>query len=260
MKYAELAKVYEVGPIAVSDDRAQDFTYKVEVLRDVGAESYRLFLWSKDRYFVRRRLKNSDVPDNRMQDNPYTVEVRREVEGTDEYHFFNWDKDKFVRQLRENPDHWEEKLIEAKDNSVLWEEMKGSTVEEVLNLLTEELVAGFSSLGGDMRNLSCRELVKTVDLEPITSEETNAYYHFRIEIMWDEKPEKSYQARVYRRESYSLQPTFTIDGELAYDVADCWLWVEDEQNLLGKIEGNTVEELVEQAVRARDELEARLRA
>jgi hypothetical protein len=172
---------------------------------------------------------------------------------------FNWDKDKFVKQLRENPEHWEEKLIEAKDNSVLWEEMRGSTVEEVLNQLSETLVADFPSLGDDMRNLRYRELVKTVDLRPISSEETNAYYHFRIEIMRDESSEKSYQARVYRRESYSLQPTFAIAGELAYDVADCGLWIEDEQNLLGKIDGVTVEEVIEQAVRARDEFEARLR-
>ena len=261
MKYAGLARVYEVDPIAVSEDRAQDFSYKVEVLRDVGAaESYRLFLWSKDRYFVRSRLKNSHVPENRTQDNPYTVEVRRDLEGTEEYHLFNWDKDKFVKQLRENPDDWEEKLIEAKDNSVLWEEMRGSTVEEVLNLLNEELVAAFSSLGGNMRNLHYREVVKTVDLEPISSEETNAYYHFRIEIIRDDESETNYKARVYRHESYSLQPTFTIDGELAYDVADCRLWVEDEQNLLGKIGGSTVEEVVEQAVRVRDDLEARLRA
>ncbi len=90
MKYSEIAKVYEVGPIAVSDDREQDYTYKVEVLRDVGeVEAYRLFLWSKDKYFVRRRLKNSD--NNRKWDNPYQVEVRRDLEGIEEYHLFNWD-------------------------------------------------------------------------------------------------------------------------------------------------------------------------
>src|SRR6266851_1114874 len=112
MKYAELAKVYEVGPIAVSEDREQDYTYKVEVLRDVGAaESYRLFLWRKDRYFVKRRPKNSDtVSASDKWDNPYTIEVRRDVEGIEEYTLFNWDKDKFVKQLRENPDDWHEKL------------------------------------------------------------------------------------------------------------------------------------------------------
>jgi hypothetical protein len=259
MTYSEIVKVYEAGPIPVSDDRAQDFTYKVEVIRDVGvAEAYRLFLWSKDRYFVRRHLKNSDMPDNRQWENPYKVEVRRDVEGAEEY-LFSWDRDKFIKEIREHPDDWQETLIEAKDNSVIWEEMKGSTVEEVLNLLTRELVAEFSSLGGDMRNLNYKELVKTIDLEPIIVEETNQDYHFRIEIMRDERSEKRFPARVYRRESYSLQPTFKIDGELAYDVANCWLWVEDEQNLLGKIEGSSVEEVVEQSVKARDELEARLR-
>jgi hypothetical protein len=260
MKYAELAKVYEVGPIAVSEDRAQDCSYKVEVLRDVGdTEAYRLFLWSKDRYFVRRRSKNSDVPDNRTQDNPYQVEVRRDAEEAEEYLSFNWNKDNFVKQLKENRDDWEEKLIEAKDNSVLWEEMRGSTVDEVPSQLTETLATVFPALGGKMSNMHYKELVRIVDLEPISTEETNQYYHFRIEIMRDESSEKGYQARVYRRESYSLQPTFAVDGELAYDIADCWLWIEDEQNLLGKIEGDTVEEVIEQAVSARDEFEARLR-
>lgn len=261
MNYGEIAKVYEVGPIPVSDEREQDCSYKVEVLRDVGdTEAYRLFLWSKDRYFVRRRLKNSDVPDNRTQDNPYQVEVRRDAEETEEYLSFSWNRDKFVKQLKENPDDWEEKLIEAKDYSVLWEEMRGSTVDEVVSQLTETLVTVFPALGGKMSNVHYKELVRTVDLEPISIEETNQYYHFRIEIMRDEQSEKPYKARVYRRECYSLQPTFAIEGELAYDVADCWLWIEDEQNLLGKIEGSTVEEVVEQAVKARDELEARLRA
>ncbi len=261
MGYSEVVKVYEIGPIAVSDDREQDLTYKVEVLRDVGdGEAYRLFLWSKDRYFVNRRPKPLHAGvENQKWDNPYSVEVRRDVEGTEEYHLFNWDKDKFVQQLRENPNHWEEKLIEAKDNSVFWEEMSGPTVESVLTRLTEALIADFSSLGGDMKSVRCRELVKTVDLEPISIENTNEYYRFRIEIMRDQSPKQGYQGSVYRYTSYSLQPTFAPDGELAYDVAGCWLWIEDEQSLLGHIEGGTAEEVVEQAVKARDELEVRLR-
>ena len=69
-----------------------------------------------------------------------------------------------------------------------------------------------------------------------------------------------YIARVYRRENYSLQPTFSLEGELAYDVANCSLWVEDEKNMFGTIEGSTVDDVIEQAIKARDELEARLRA
>lgn len=259
--YTEVVGVYELGPIAVSDDREQDLRYKVEVLRDVGvAEAYRLFVRSRDRYFVKRAPLSTHEGDNRRWDNPYQVKVRRDVKGTEEHHLFSWHRDKFINELRANPDDWQETLIEAKDNSVMWEEMKGSTIEEVLNQLTQELVAEFSSLGGDMRNLHYKELVKTIDLEPIIVEETNQDYHFRIEVMRDERSEKRFPARVYRRESYSLQPTFKIDGELAYDLANCWLWVEDDQNLLGKIEGSSVEEVVEQAVRARDELEARLRS
>ncbi len=260
MKYAEIAKVYEVGPIAVSEDREQDFTYKLEVLRDVGAaDPYRLFLWSKDRYFLQRCAENADTEaENRKWDNPYRVEVRRDVESTEEYHLFSWDKDKFVKQLREKPEDWAEKLIQAKDNSVFWEEVRGSTAEDVLNQLTDILLADFPSLGGDMRNLQYREIVKTIDLKPISVEETNQYYNFRIEILRAEAADTSFHALVYRREVYSLQPTFVIEGELAYDLADCWLWVEDEQNLLGKIEGSTVEEVVQRAVAARDELEERL--
>jgi hypothetical protein len=261
MTYSEIVKAYEVGPIPVSDNREQDCSYKVEVLRDIGvAESHRLFIWSKDRYFVRRRFKNSAVPDNRKWTNPYKVEVGRDVEGNEEYHLFGWDRDEFVKQLRENPDDWEKKLIQAKDNSVFWEEVRGSTVDDVLNQLTDILLADFPSLGGDMRNLQYRELVKTVDLKPISTEETLQFYNFRIEVFRPHGAETAFHARVYRRESYSMQPSFAIDGELAYDLADCWLWVEDEQNLLGKIEGDTVEEVVQRAVMARDELEARLRA
>jgi len=260
MRYAEIVKLYEVGPIAVSENREQDFTYKLEVLRDVGAaDPYRLFLWSKDRYFVRRHKENADTEaENWKWDNPYRVEVRRDVESTNEYHLFSWDKDKFVKQLRENPEDWGEKLIQAKDNSVLWEEVRGTTVEDVVNQFTEILLADFPSLGGDMRNLQYREILKTVDLKPISIEETNQYYNFRIEILRAEGTETTFHALVYKRESYNLQPTFAIDGELAYDLADCWLWVEDEQNLLGKIEGSTVEEVVQRAVTARDELEERL--
>jgi hypothetical protein len=261
LSYSEIAKILEVGPIAISDDRQEDFLYKVEVLREVGPpESYRLFLWRKDRYFVRRPLKNSEaVANNRQLNNPYHVEVRRDPGRASEIHLFDWDKQKFLKQLRENPEDWQEKLIEAKDNSLLWEEMIGPTVEAVLNQLTETLVADFPSLGGDVKSVRCRELVKTVDLEPISVEETNEYYRFRIEIMRAESPDKSYQASVYRFESYSLRPTFAPEAELASDVADCWLWVADEQELLGKIEAVTIEGVVEQALRARDDLAARLR-
>jgi hypothetical protein len=260
VSYTEVVKLFRVGPIAVSDDRAQDVTYKLEILRDVGAANpYRLFLWSKDRYFVRRRTEDADTAaENRKWENPYRVEVRRDVESTEEYHLFSWDKDKFVKQLRENPENWGEKLIQAKDNSLFWEEVRGASTEDVLSQLTNILLTNFPSLGGDMRNLPYREIVKTIDLKPISVEETDQYYKFRIEILRVEAGDTAFHALVYRRESYSLQPTFAIDGELAYDLADCWLWIEDEQNLLGKIEGDTVEEVIERAVAARDELEERL--
>jgi len=256
LSYSEVVRVYEVGPIAVSDDQEQDCTYRVEVLRDGPVdEGHRLFVRSKDKYFVNR--PETSPQNARRHDNPYKVEVGHDP-GSEEHHQFSWDKDKFVQLLKMNPDDWLEKLIEAKDNTVLWEEIKGPTVEDVLDQFTEQLLASFSSLEGNMRNLKCRELIKTVDLEPISIPETNQFYQFRIEILRDEGSDPKHVTRVYRLENYSLQPTFGTDGELAYDIADCWLWIEDEQNLLGTIKGSTVDEMVEQAVKARDKLEVRL--
>jgi hypothetical protein len=63
---------------------------------------------------------------------------------------------------------------------------------------------------------------------------------------------------VHRHGSYSLQLTFACNWELAYDLADCRLWIEEEQNLLGEIEGDSIEEVTERCVQSRNELERRL--
>ena len=249
MNYSEVDEVYEVGPISVSDDREQDYTYRVEVLREIGsAEYYRLFVTNKQRYFVRRDSERSGA---------YRVKVSRESDET-ERHEFIWDKDEFAKQLEESPNEWQKKLIEAKDNTLLWENLKGPTVADVLRQFKEELLASFPSLESDMSNLKYKEVVKTVDLEVINLAETNHYYQFRVEVVRDTTAGSPYIARVYRRENYSLQPTFSLEGELAYDVANCSLWVEDEENMLGTIEGSTVDDVIEQAIKARDQLEAQL--
>ena len=259
MNHSEVVQVYEVGPIIVSDDREQDYTYRVEVLRGGDGAEYSLLVFNKQRYFVRRSPENSDASPN-YADNAYQVKVRRDLEGIEEYHEFIWNKDKFVKQLKENPDDWQKKLIYAKDNTLLWEELRGSTGADVLHQFNNELVESFSSLEDEMTKLEYKEIVKTIDLKAINLSETNQYFQFRVEVVRDTSAHTPYVVRVYRRENYSLQPTFSIDGELAYDLADCWLWIEDEQNLLGTIQGSTVDEVIDKAVKARDELEARLRA
>ena len=81
--------------------------------------------------------------------------------------------------------------------------------------------------------LKMYEVTKIIELEPIDmSEAVGESYKFRIEILRECKQDGQYHARVYRRETYRLQPTFPmINGE---PENACWdheiLVVDDAQD------------------------------
>src|ERR1041384_252023 len=54
------------------------------------------------------------------------------------------------------------------------------------------------------------ELVRVFDLEPIDAGETAESFKFRIEILKDLSKKRWFYARVYRRETVRVQPTFPL--------------------------------------------------
>lgn len=62
-----------------------------------------------------------------------------------------------------------------------------------------------------MKPLKLYEVVKIVEVAPIDPvEDTGESYKFRIEILRAYQEFGPYSARVYRRETYRLQPTFPL--------------------------------------------------
>ena len=92
------------------------------------------------------------------------------------------------------------------------------------------------------------EVVKIFELEPIdVSEDMGESYKFRIEILRECKSDGQYHARVYRRETYRLQPTFPlIDGEPYNESWDHEILVVDDAQDWECCKGGSVDEVLAQ--------------
>lgn len=77
--------------------------------------------------------------------------------------------------------------------------------------------------------MKAHEIVGTYDLEPIDAGETSESFKFRIEVLRDLNKSRHFFARVYRRETFRVQPTFPIsEGASERELADHEILVSDD--------------------------------
>lgn len=88
------------------------------------------------------------------------------------------------------------------------------------------------------------ELVKTFDVESIELEDAEDL-NFRIEV-FNEMSSSIYFGKVYRMETFRLQPSFPqTDGALPTWMHDGLIYVADDMFDLDKLRGASVEEVVD---------------
>ena len=87
------------------------------------------------------------------------------------------------------------------------------------------------------------EVVKTIDVEPFEAGGGDLY-RFRLEVI-NELNTNIYNGKVYRLETYRLQPTFPqSDGELPNWKNDALVYILDEMINTDILRGHSVEEVV----------------
>jgi hypothetical protein len=87
-------------------------------------------------------------------------------------------------------------------------------------------------------SLVWREVVKIVDLDPITAGEEQ--YWFRIEVL--KTPPKLFTARVWRTEQHRIRPA-TVPRNLDQEI------VVDASYLFEEIEGKTVDQVIDSTLK-----------
>ena len=99
-----------------------------------------------------------------------------------------------------------------------------------------------------VKMLQMYEVVKIFELEPLdVAEDVGESYKFRLEILRACTSNGPYHARVYRRETYRLQPTFPmINGEPQNESWDHEILVVDDAQDWESCTGWSVEEVLAQ--------------
>jgi hypothetical protein len=96
--------------------------------------------------------------------------------------------------------------------------------------------------------LDVTEIVKTVDLSPISMDGSGDDVRLRVEILRRGRGKARFTARVWRIEFYRLQPTFPQkDGRIVTDAADERVLVVDEnfaEGVSGASAGAVLKEVI----------------
>ena len=99
--------------------------------------------------------------------------------------------------------------------------------------------------------LAAFEIVKVVDLSPIhPADDALEPYKFRIEILRELEPPGQFRARVWRRETFRITPTYPTPEEQDQD-QDSWdeeIIIADTAGEWEKIRGESAEEALEQVL------------
>lgn len=102
-----------------------------------------------------------------------------------------------------------------------------------------------------MKPLTLSEVVKIFEVAPLhTREDLTESYKFRIEILTLYQGDGRYYPRVYRRETYRLQPTFPLVQGASDN--ECWdheMLVLDEAVDWENCTGQSVEEVLDKVTR-----------
>lgn len=154
---------------------------------------------------------------------------------------------------------WQNKKITFEDVVLDWWLIKAISVEDAFSKIMEEIEYAFpflSEKGAVMPRYD--EIVKVIDLEPISIPETNSYYRFRIEIIKKNGSQGRFRARTYRFERFELQPSYPIiDGKPKYERVAPVILIEDESSIFRDIEGETIDEVIQKILQVADKLKSR---
>jgi len=72
------------------------------------------------------------------------------------------------------------------------------------------------------------EIVGVYDFQPIEAGDTAESFKFRVEVLQDTTRKRRFVARVYRRETFRIAPTFPISDASARESADHEIFVVDD--------------------------------
>lgn len=94
------------------------------------------------------------------------------------------------------------------------------------------------------------EVVKVVDLNEIVLANDNPRISFRVEILRAWRARGAYRARVYRKETFRVQPAFPQQaGKPQYEPSDEEFFVEDSFERWEKLTGRTTKEVLDKVLR-----------
>src|SRR6266496_4557068 len=90
------------------------------------------------------------------------------------------------------------------------------------------------------------EIVQTFETEEIAVEDPDLpRFVFRVELLKDSRPGGRFQARLYRKETFRLQPTFPQEaGQPKYDPSDEVILVGDSFRSWEEFQGRTAKEVL----------------
>lgn len=95
------------------------------------------------------------------------------------------------------------------------------------------------------------EVVRTIDLEAIDAGEAQESFKFRIEVLRDLGQSESFFVRIYRRETFRIQPTFPLEESGPHnDLADHEFFIIDDAIEAEEIVGNNLLLVTEEALKA----------
>ena len=102
-----------------------------------------------------------------------------------------------------------------------------------------------------IRTLKMFKIVEVVDLEPIVVKNPDApSFQFRVEILKERKPRGMFHARVYRNETFRIQPTFPQEnGNPKQEISDEHMFVEDVGEDWEKLKGKTADEVLKKVIK-----------
>lgn len=93
------------------------------------------------------------------------------------------------------------------------------------------------------------EVIKTLDMGEIQPGTDVPSYRFRIELLKQYRY-KRYHARVYRKETFRVQPTFPQkDGAPQYEPSDEEIFVEDSLERWEELSGRTAKDVLDKVLR-----------
>ena len=207
--FAEVVKVVYLEPIAVSQDARENYRFKIEVIRRPGpGVDYHVQVYQLEVFRLRPVKPHADSPE---------IAVLR-------------DEEVVVRSV-----------------SLIWERIRAATAEDALRQVLDEVDSVFGGvLDKPAMNLKQTEVVKIVDLEPISIAERDESFRFRVEVLKESEGHSPYFAQVYNLTLFELQPTFPMEnGEPQLELSSAATHVLNRSLNWEEITGRTPEEVLQ---------------